>query len=81
MSAEGEALVRILNERDELQRRVLVLERKLLQLSDPSRDAEVVRKAYRRGYIVGRNAKRRGDPVDPAPEKNARTFVREAIGA
>ena len=58
-------------ERDRLQARVDTLER---------RQADIGRKLYRRGYLAGRAAQRRGAPLTTAPERHARGWAREAIG-
>lgn len=38
---------------------------------------ELVRQAYRRGYLAGRASQRRGAPVAPSPEQTARGWVRK----
>lgn len=40
---------------------------------------EVARLAYRRGYLTGRAAKRRGAPANPSPEYHARGFLRQLM--
>ena len=45
-----------------------------------AREAEIGRKLYRRGYLAGRAAQRRGAPLTTAPERYARGWARETIG-
>lgn len=83
------AVADLIAERDRLAHHVAILNGKLIDVTsqltaitggDP--DAvyrEVVRKAYRRGYLAGRGAQRRGAPAVTNPERHARTWVREAI--
>lgn len=43
------------------------------------READMIRRAYRRGYIAGRASQRRGAPAVTNPERAARTWVRETL--
>lgn len=42
-------------------------------------EADMIRRAYRRGYLAGRAASRRGAPAVTNPERNARGWVRETL--
>lgn len=43
------------------------------------REVEIGRKLYRRGYLAGRAAVRRGAPRETAPERHARGWAREML--
>lgn len=45
------------------------------------REQDIVRRMYRRGYLAGRAAQRRGAPVVTNPERHARTELREMLNA
>jgi hypothetical protein len=53
------------------------LERRIRQ--QDHREAEVGRTMYRRGYLAGRAAQRRGAAVVPDPESRARGTAREML--
>lgn len=59
-------------ERDELARRLFRLE---------AIWPDKIRGSYRRGYLAGRSAQRRGAPAVTNPERSARGWVREAVRA
>jgi hypothetical protein len=44
-----------------------------------AREAEIIRRAYRRGWRAGYFAGRRGAPAVTNPESRARGWVREAL--
>lgn len=71
----------VVRERDELARRVRILDAKLLEVTDPRYEGDLVRRAYRRGYLAGRAAQRRGAPAVTNPERAARGWVRQAVRA
>jgi hypothetical protein len=83
--ASGQALVaavaQLARERDELARRVAILDAKLVEVTNWHHEREAVRAAYRRGYFAGRAAQRRGAPAVSDPERRARGWVREALAA
>lgn len=84
--SSGAAIVsqvaQLVRERDELARRVTILDAKLIEVTDRSREGEAaVREAYRRGYFAGRAAKRRGAAEVADPERHARGWVREVLAA
>jgi hypothetical protein len=61
-----------------------MLARRLAELEDDERDAarkhrELLRQTYRRGYLAGRSAQRRGALHVTNPEVNARGWLREAL--
>lgn len=58
------------DERDRLLVRVAELQR---------RQADVARRIYRRGYLAGRAAQRRGAPLTTAPERHARGELRQLL--
>jgi hypothetical protein len=67
-------------ERDELARRVAVLDAKLVELTSCwMGEREAVRAAYRRGYFAGRASQRRGAAAIEDPERHARGWVREVL--
>ena len=74
-------VAQLVRERDELARRVAVLDAKLIEVTDPSREGEAVRAAYRRGYFAGRASQRRGAAEVADPERHARGWIREALAA
>lgn len=53
------------------------LRREVQELRD--REIEVGRKLYRRGYLAGRSAARRGAARETAPERHARGWAREML--
>lgn len=67
----AEQVARLQAERDELGALVARLY---------AHQAEVGRKLYRRGYLAGRAAQRRGAPSTSAPERHARGETRELLG-
>jgi hypothetical protein len=71
----------LVRERDELARRIAILDAKLIEVTDQSRETETIREAYRRGYFAGRQSQRRGAPAVPDPERHARGWVREVLAA
>jgi hypothetical protein len=74
-------VARLARERDELARRVAILDAKLIEVTDAQYEREVVRAMYRRGYFAGRAARRRGAPAAVHPERHARGWVREVLAA
>ncbi len=75
---ERDDLLRACRERDariaELKATVACLE-----LEARAGQPQLVRLAYRRGYMTGRAAKRRGAPVNPSPEYATRGFLRQLM--
>ncbi len=67
-------------ERNELARRVAVLDTKLIEISDLAHERELIRRTYRRGYHAGYAAGRASAVELSNPERRARTWVREALG-
>lgn len=57
-------------ERDDLRAR-------LVEVTE--REQDIARRMYRRGYIAGRAAQRRGAPPITNPERHARTELREIL--
>jgi hypothetical protein len=57
-------------ERDDLRARVAVV---------TGRERDIARRMYRRGYLAGRAAQRRGAPAITNPERHARTELREIL--
>lgn len=85
-AASGSAVLvaevaQLARERDELARRVAVLDAKLIEVTDRTRESEAVRAAYRRGYFAGRASQRRGAAAVADPERHARGWVREVLTA
>jgi hypothetical protein len=76
----AESVAELERERNRLARQVQILNDKLLEVTDPKYEASIVRRAYRRGYLSGRAAQRRGAVAVTNPEKYARTWVREMVG-
>jgi hypothetical protein len=75
-------VAQLVREREELARRVAVLDAKLIEVTDRLREHEAgVREAYRRGYFAGRAAVRRGAAEVADPERHARGWVREVLAA
>jgi len=74
-------VVQLVRERDELARRIAILDAKLIEVTDQSHEGEAVRAAYRRGYFAGRASQRRGAPAVPDPERHARGWIREVLAA
>jgi hypothetical protein len=75
-------VAQLVREREELARRVAVLDAKLIEVTDRLREDEAgVREAYRRGYFAGRAAVRRGAAEVADPERHARGWVREVLAA
>jgi hypothetical protein len=74
-------VAQLARERDELARRVAVLDAKLIEVTDSLLGGEVVRAAYRRGYFAGRASQRRGAAEVADPERHARGWVREVLAA
>ena len=66
-----EAVMRLQIERDEALARLAEAEK---------REQDIARRMYRRGYIAGRAAKRRGAPAVTNPERNGRRETREILG-
>lgn len=59
-------------ERDQLAARLAEVEQ---------REQDIARRMYRRGYIAGRAAKRRGAPLVTNPERHARGEIRGLLNA
>jgi hypothetical protein len=76
-----EHVAQLARERDELARRVAILDAKLIEVTDQRREGEAVRAAYRRGYFAGRMSARRGAVEVADPERRARALVREVPAA
>jgi hypothetical protein len=85
----GDELVREVSEamleRDQLRRKVNVLNAKLIEISDlvnsdQERAAEI-RRAYRQGYKTGYSAGRASSEELTNPERRARGWIREAIAS
>jgi hypothetical protein len=74
-------VAQLVRERDELARRVAILDAKLIEVTDQLREGEAVRSAYRRGYFAGRASKQRGAAEVADPERLARGWVREVLAA
>lgn len=74
-------VAQLVRERDELARRIAILDAKLIEVTDQSRESHAIREAYRRGYFAGRASERRGAPAVPDPECHARGWVREVLAA
>jgi hypothetical protein len=72
----------LVRERDELARRVAVLDAKLVEVTGLwTVEQEAVRAAYRRGYFAGRASQRRGAAEVADPERHARGWIREVLVA
>jgi hypothetical protein len=72
----------LVRERDELARRVAVLDAKLVEVAGLwTGEQESVRAAYRRGYFAGRASERRGAAEVADPERHARGWIREVLAA
>jgi hypothetical protein len=71
-----DGLLRLMAERDRLEIEVAALRKKLAAV--PA-EADVVRKAYRRGYMAGRESQRRGAEAVTNPERTSRGWLRQAI--
>jgi hypothetical protein len=72
----------LVRERDELARRVAVLDAKLIEVTGLwTVEREAVRAAYRRGYFAGRASQRRGAAEVADPERHARGWIREVLAA
>jgi hypothetical protein len=71
-----DGLLGLMAERDRLEVEVAELRARLALV--PA-EADVVRRAYRRGYLTGRAAQRRGEPAVTNPERQARGWVRQAV--
>lgn len=66
-----EAVMRLQIERDEA----------LVRLAEAEqREQDIARRMYRRGYLAGRAAKRRGEPAVTNPESRGRRETREMLG-
>lgn len=77
-----EQVAELVRERDELARRVAVLDAKLVEVTDLwEAERGTVRAAYRRGYFAGRTSARRGAPAVDDPERRARGWMREVLAA
>jgi hypothetical protein len=74
-------VAQLARERDELARRVVILDAKLIEVTDERRAGEAVRAAYRRGYFAGRASQRRGAAVVAEPELGARGWIREVLAS
>jgi hypothetical protein len=74
-------VAQLARERDELARRVAVLDAKLIEVTDLLLGGETVRAAYRRGYFAGRASQRRGAAEVADPERHARGWIREVLAA
>jgi ribosomal protein S18 acetylase RimI-like enzyme len=74
-------VAQLARERDELVRRVAILDAKLIDVTDERREGEAVRAAYRRGYFAGRASQRRGAAVVAEPELGARGWIREVLAS
>lgn len=79
MGSVLEAVARLVDENERLRHRVLVLDAKLIELSDDTEDRDTIRRAYRRGYCTGYHAGRRGAPQVTNPERHARGWVARAL--
>jgi hypothetical protein len=73
-------VAQLARDRDELARRVAVLDAKLIEVTGFwMGEREAVRAAYRRGYFAGRASQRRGAAVVADPERHARGWIREVL--
>ncbi len=72
-------VAQLARERDELARRVAILDSKLIEVTDQLRAGEAVRAAYRRGYFAGRASQRRRAAAVADPERRARGWIREVL--
>jgi hypothetical protein len=61
----------------ELERENDLLRAELERLT--TRSADIGRRLYRRGYLAGRAAQRRGAVRETAPERHARGWAREML--
>lgn len=68
--ALGDAVALLEAERDDLRARLAVV---------TEREQDIARRMYRRGYLAGRAAQRRGTPAVTNPERHARTELREIL--
>lgn len=66
-----EAVLRLQMERDEAVGRLADAQQ---------REQDIARRFYRRGYVAGRAAKRRGAPALTNPERHGRRETREILG-